>query len=75
MASLLNAFEPELLVIGGGLSRVAELYLPRAEAEARARVLPAIGARARIALARSGTSAGVIGARLAVLERRRAGGG
>jgi hypothetical protein len=59
-------------VVGGGLSRVAELYLPRAEEEARARVLPAIGERVRIAVARSGASAGLIGAaRLAVLEGRR----
>ncbi len=73
MAGLLNAFEPELIAVGGGLSRVAELYLPRAEAEARARVLPAIGERARIAVARSGAGAGLIGAaRLAVLEGRRA---
>jgi len=72
MAGLLNAFEPELIVVGGGLSRVAELYLPRAEEEARARVLPAIGERVRIAVARSGASAGLIGAaRLAVLEGRR----
>ena len=70
MAGLLNAFEPELLAIGGGLSRVSELYLPRAEEEARARVLPAVGERARIAVARSGTRAGLIGAaRLAVTER------
>ena len=72
MAGLLNAFEPELIAVSGGLSRVAELYLPRAEAEARARVLPAIGERARIGVARSGTAAGLIGAaRLAVLEGRR----
>ncbi|CAA9506909.1 MAG: hypothetical protein AVDCRST_MAG45-1657 [uncultured Solirubrobacterales bacterium] len=72
MAGLLNAFEPELIAVGGGLSRVAELYLPRAEAEARARVLPAIEERARIAVARSGAGAGLLGAaRLAVLEGRR----
>ena len=72
ISGLLNVFEPELLVIGGGLSRVAELYLPRAEEEARRRVLPSTGERARIAVARSGVNAGLIGAaRLAVLEGRR----
>ena len=72
IAGLLNAFEPELIAVGGGLSRVAELYMPRAEAEARERVLPAVGERARIEVARSGASAGLIGAaRLAVLEGRR----
>jgi glucokinase len=73
MASLMNVFEPERLVLGGGLSNVAELYLPRAEDEARARVLPAVGARVRIALADSGARAGLIGAaRLAVTEGARA---
>jgi glucokinase len=69
MASLMNAFEPELLAVGGGLSRVAELYLERAEQEARSRVLPAIGERVRVAVAHGGTDAGLIGAaRLAVTE-------
>ncbi len=73
MAGLMNAFEPERLVIGGGLSAVAELYLPRAEEEARRRVLPEIGARVEISVARSGALAGLIGAaRLAVTERARA---
>jgi glucokinase len=73
MSSLMNVFEPEQLVVGGGLSNVADLYLPRAEEEARARVLPAIGARVRISVARSGAGAGLIGAaRLALTEGARA---
>ena len=69
MAGLMNAFEPERVVVGGGLSAVADLYLPRAEEEARRRVLPQIGARVEISVARSGALAGVIGAaRLAVTE-------
>lgn len=69
MAGLMNAFEPERLVVGGGLSAVAELYLPRSEEEARRRVLPDIGARVEISVARSGALAGLIGAaRLAVTE-------
>jgi glucokinase len=70
MAGLMNAFEPELLVIGGGISRVADLYLARAVEEARSRALPPIAERVRIALARTATAAGLLGAaRLALTER------
>jgi glucokinase len=73
MASLMNVFEPEQLTIGGGLSNVADLYLPRAIEEARARVLPDIGARVKISVASTGAEAGLIGAaRLAVTEGARA---
>ena len=69
MAGLAIAFEPELIAVGGGLSRVAELYLPRAEQEARGRALPTVAARVRIAVARSGHTAGLLGAaRLAATE-------
>ncbi len=76
MAGLMNAFEPERIVLGGGLSVVADLYLSRAEQEARHRVLPETGARVEISVARSGALAGVIGAaRLAVTEGEGAAGG
>ncbi len=76
IAGLMNVFEPERLVVGGGLSAVADLYLSRAEKEARRRVLPEIGARVGVSVARSGARAGLIGAaRLAVTERARAAGG
>ena len=69
MAGLLNAFEPQLLVIGGGLSRAASLYLPRAEQEARRRALPEIAERVAIRVARAGATAGLLGAaRLAATE-------
>jgi glucokinase len=64
IASFVNVFEPEHVVIGGGLSVVADLYLSTAEAEARARALPALADRARISAARAGNDAGVIGAGL-----------
>ena len=69
MAGLMNVFEPERLVIGGGLSAVADLYLPEAEQEARRRVLPQIGARVETSVVGTGALAGVIGAaRLAITE-------
>jgi glucokinase len=62
MASFVNIFEPEYLVIGGGLSSAADIFLDRAIAEAASRALPAGFARVTIAKARGGADAGVIGA-------------
>ena len=74
MSGLMNAFEPELLAVGGGLSRVADLYLPRAVEEARGRALPTIAERVRIEVARGGPEAGLLGAaRLAASEVGREG--
>jgi glucokinase len=75
IASVVNAFEPEQVVIGGGLSRAAELFIDRAREEAAARALPALFANTSISLARAGAEAGVIGAGvLAAQEHARAGG-
>ena len=69
IASFYNVFEPEHFVIGGGLSRAADLFLDKAVAEARSRVLPALTDRVTVDVARGGADAGVIGAGLlAALE-------
>jgi glucokinase len=62
IAGYVNVFEPEHLVIGGGLSRASHLYFQRAVQEASARALPALWSRTEVSLARGGTDAGVIGA-------------
>jgi glucokinase len=62
MSGYVNVFEPQYLVIGGGLSRAAHLFLERAEAEAGARALPALWKRVTVSLARGGADAGLIGA-------------
>jgi glucokinase len=73
MSGVINVFEPELLVIGGGLSRAGDLFIETAEREARARALPALSERVTISLARAGADAGVIGAgALAAYELSRA---
>jgi glucokinase len=64
LAAMVNAFEPERLVIGGGLSRAADLFLETARAEAELRALPKLFERVEIGLAQGGTDAGVIGAGL-----------
>jgi glucokinase len=62
IAGYVNVFEPEHLVIGGGLSRAADLFFDRAVEEAASRALPALWERVSVGLARGGADAGVIGA-------------
>src|SRR4051794_30820479 len=65
IASFVNIFEPEHIVIGGGLgSSAADLFLDTAIEEARSRALPAGFERLTVSLAKGGSDAGVIGAGL-----------
>jgi glucokinase len=64
IAGYVNVFEPERVVIGGGLSRASHLFLERAVQEAAARALPALYRRVEVSLAQGGPDAGVIGAGL-----------
>jgi glucokinase len=64
IANAVNAFEPQLIVIGGGLSQACDLFLDRAVAEAGSRALPELWKRVRVGAAGAGPSAGVIGAGL-----------
>jgi glucokinase len=64
LAGAINTFEPERIVIGGGLSAAARFFLDRAVAEARRRALPELQERVTIELAKAGADAGVIGAGL-----------
>jgi glucokinase len=62
IACFVNVFEPEHLVLGGGVSRASDLFLERAQREAGTRALPALFRRTEIALAKGGADAGMIGA-------------
>jgi glucokinase len=64
ISNVINIFEPDLIVIGGGLSQAADLFLDRAWREAESRALPALFERVRVSVARAGPRAGVIGAGL-----------
>ena len=72
IAGLVNAFEPEHVVIGGGLSAAGDLFLDAAVREAGSRALPAIWERANVSLAKGGGEAGVIGAGILALQERAA---
>lgn len=65
IANFVNIFEPEHIVIGGGLGASAcDLFLDTAVEEARKRALPAGFERLVVSLAKGGNDAGVIGAGL-----------
>ncbi|HSJ18109.1 MAG TPA: ROK family protein [Solirubrobacterales bacterium] len=61
LSSLANIFEPEVIVVGGGVMAAGELLLEPARRELRARALPPMNA-APVAVAELGDDAGLIGA-------------
>ncbi len=64
IANAINVFDPELVVIGGGVATAGELLLEPARETAQRFVLPGVGERTEIRLARHGPNAGVLGAAL-----------
>jgi glucokinase len=73
LSGAINTFEPEYIVIGGGLSQGADCFLDRAREEANARALPALADRVKIQLAQGGPEAGLIGAGLLAAQELKAG--
>jgi glucokinase len=61
LASLANIFDPDVFVIGGGVSAVGDLLLDPAREELQARALPPMN-KAPVQLAELGPEAGMIGA-------------
>jgi len=64
IANAINTFDPDEVVVGGGVSVAGELLLGPAREVAREFVLPGVGERTEIRLARHGREAGVRGAAL-----------
>jgi glucokinase len=64
IANVINTFDPEEVVIGGGAAQAGELLLEPARRTALAHVLPGLGRGTTIRLARHGVRAGVLGAAL-----------
>jgi glucokinase len=72
IANAINTFDPDEVVIGGGVSVAGDLLLDPVRETARRFVLPGVGERTEIRLARHGRDAGVRGAALlAALELAR----
>jgi glucokinase len=64
IANVINTFDPEEVVIGGGAARAGDLLLEPARRTAAAYIVPGLGSRTRIRTARHGVQAGVLGAAL-----------
>jgi glucokinase len=64
IANAINTFDPDEVVVGGGVSVAGDLLLGPARETALEFVLPGVGERTEIRLARHGDAAGVRGAAL-----------
>ena len=64
IANAISLYDPLEVVIGGGVSTAGDLLLEPAERTAFRHVLPGIGTKTKIRLARHGPRAGVLGAAL-----------
>ncbi len=68
IASYVNIFNPQMVVVGGGVMAAGELILAPARAEFERRVLRATALGVRVVAAELGNDAGVVGAAALVLE-------
>jgi glucokinase len=68
IGSLVNIFNPELVVIGGGFAAAGDFILEPAREVVRREGLAGAGARVRIVRAQLGTAAGLIGAGLVAFD-------
>ncbi len=68
LAGLANVFDPEVIVIGGGVGRAGELLLAPARAELAARALPPVAAGVRVVPSAFGPESGMLGAALLARE-------
>jgi glucokinase len=64
IANAINTFDPIEVVIGGGVSRAGSLLVEPAREAAYRHVVPGLGAKTTIRIARHGPRAGVLGAAL-----------
>jgi glucokinase len=64
IANAINTFDPDLVIVGGGVSTAGELLLGPARDSAQRFVVKGVGTRTEIRLARYGPQAGVRGATL-----------
>lgn len=69
LANLVNIFNPELIVIGGGLSKMGGMLLGPARKVVRARAFTLPARTVRIVRAGLGSNAGIIGAAAYVFEQ------
>lgn len=68
LSGIVNIFNPEVIVVGGGVMAAGELLLGPAREEMAARALPPIRDRVRLVPAHFGAESGMLGAALLAME-------
>ena len=68
IANAINMFDPQEIVIGGGVSTAGELLLEPARRVAEEYTVPGLGRHTTIRLARHGAQAGVLGAAMVAVQ-------
>lgn len=74
LTSLVNAFEPDLVVLGGGVTRAGELLMAPLRRRVAAQAMGPAASAVRLITASGGDQAGVLGAAAVAFERLTAGG-
>ncbi len=62
MVNLVNIFNPEMIIVGGGMSKMGDLLLEPARQVVRERAFPLCAQAVRIVTAQLGDDAGIVGA-------------
>ena len=70
LANLVNIFNPELIVIGGGLSKMGDMLLEPARKVVKERAFQLPARTVRIIRARLGSNAGIVGAAVHTFEQQ-----
>lgn len=69
LASLVYVLTPEAIILGGGISAAADLFLPTTLAELTTRLLPSSREDLQVLVAELGNQAGMVGAARLALQR------
>ena len=69
MANLVNTFNPEMIIIGGGVSNMGEILLEPARRLVKERAFPLLAESVQIVTARLGNDAGLYGAAVFAFEQ------
>ena len=70
VANLVSLFDPEIVVIGGGLAKASDLYLDALKKAMKKRVQPIAGKKVRVVVSRLGGEANLLGMARLALETR-----
>jgi glucokinase len=68
MANVVNIFNPEMIIVGGGVSESFDLFAPYARAEIIKRAFPVPAQRCQVVKAECGDDAGLLGAAWLALQ-------